>query len=114
MELKEFREFMASRQYIEGNSEVHEVFHAYAEEARRITAEINGAYRTQEELRQLFSSLTASEIDDTFTIFPPFYTDCGKNIRIGKNVFINSGCCFQDQGGIEIGDGSLIGHNAIL
>ena len=43
MELKEFREFMASRQYIEGNSEVHEVFHAYAEEARRITAEINGA-----------------------------------------------------------------------
>ena len=58
----------------------------------------------------MFSSLTASEIDDTFTIFPPFYTDCGKNIRIGKNVFINSGCCFQDQGGIEIGDGSLIGH----
>lgn len=45
----------------------------------------------------MFSSLTASEIDDTFTIFPPFYTDCGKNIRIGKNVFINSGCCFQDQ-----------------
>ena len=114
MELKEFREFMASRQYIEGNSEVHEVFHAYAEEARRITAEINGAYRTQEELRQLFSSLTASEIDDTFTIFPPFYTDCGKNIRIGKNVFINSGCCFQDQGGIEIGDGSLIGHQVAL
>lgn len=114
MELKEFREFMASRRYIEGNSEVHEVFHAYAEEARRITAEINGAYRTQEELRQLFSSLTASEIDDTFTIFPPFYTDCGKNIRIGKNVFINSGCCFQDQGGIEIGDGSLIGHQVVL
>ena len=38
MELKEFREFMASRRYIEGNSEVHEVFHAYAETARRITA----------------------------------------------------------------------------
>ncbi len=62
----------------------------------------------------MFSSLTASEIDDTFTIFPPFYTDCGKNIRIGKNVFINSGCCFQDQGGIEIGDGSLIGHQVVL
>ena len=28
--------------------------------------------------------------------------------------FINSGCHFQDQGGIEIGDGALIGHNVVL
>ena len=44
----------------------------------------------------------------------PFYTDCGKNIKIGKNVFINACCKFQDQGGIEIGDGVLIGHNVTL
>lgn len=31
-----------------------------------------------------------------------------------KNVFINSGCCFQDQGGITIGDGALIGHQVVL
>ena len=47
-------------------------------------------------------------------MFPPFYTDCGKNITVGKNVFINSGCRFQDQGGISIGDGTLIGHNVVL
>lgn len=47
-------------------------------------------------------------------MFPPFYTDCGKNIRIGKSVFINSGCQFQDQGGITIGDGTLIGHSVVL
>ena len=41
----------------------------------------------------------------TFGMFPPFYTDCGKNITVDKNVFINSGCRFQDQGGITIGDG---------
>jgi acetyltransferase-like isoleucine patch superfamily enzyme len=29
-------------------------------------------------------------------------------------VFVNSGCRFQDQGGIEIGDGCLIGHNAVI
>lgn len=29
-------------------------------------------------------------------------------------MFINSGCHFQDQGGIEIGDGALIGHNVVL
>lgn len=33
---------------------------------------------------------------------------------MGKNVFINSGCRFQDQGGITIGDGALIGHNVVL
>jgi len=53
-------------------------------------------------------------VDDTFRLFPPFYTDFGKNITIGKDVFINSGCHFQDQGGITIGDGSLIGHNVVL
>ena len=47
-------------------------------------------------------------------VVPPFYTDCGKNITVGKNVFINSGCCFQDQGGITIGDGALIGHQVVL
>jgi acetyltransferase-like isoleucine patch superfamily enzyme len=45
---------------------------------------------------------------------PPFNTDFGKNIHVGENVFINSGCKMQDQGGIYIGDDVLIGHNACL
>lgn len=53
-------------------------------------------------------------MDDNFCLFLPFYTDLGKNIHVGKNVFINSGCHFQDQGGVTIGDGSLIGHNVVL
>ena len=69
---------------------------------------------SQEALRVIFSRLTGRPTDDTFTLFPPFYTDCGKNLVIGKNVFINSGCKVQDQGGIEIGDGTLIGHNVVL
>ena len=32
----------------------------------------------------------------------------------GRNVFVNSGCCFQDQGGITIGDGTLIGHQVVF
>ena len=47
-------------------------------------------------------------------MFPPFTTDCGKNIRVGKNVFINSGCRFQDQGGITLGDETLVGHNVVF
>ena len=33
---------------------------------------------------------------------------------MGKNVFVNSGCKFQDQGGIYIDDGTLIGHSVVL
>ena len=36
------------------------------------------------------------------------------NLVLGERVFINSGCRFQDQGGIRIGDDALIGHNVVL
>ena len=29
-------------------------------------------------------------------------------------VFINAGCCFQDQAGITFGDGALIGHQVVI
>ena len=91
---------------------------AYAEtlfqEAVRIGMELNNQYHTPEELREIIGRLIGKKVDDAFRLFPPFYTDFGKNITIGKEVFINSGCHFQDQGGIEIGDGTLIGHNVVL
>ncbi|MCD8036784.1 MAG: sugar O-acetyltransferase [Clostridiales bacterium] len=75
---------------------------------------MNSQYHTPEELREIMSRLIGKTVDNTFRLFPPFHTDFGKNITLGKNVFINSGCHFQDQGGIEIGDGALIGHNVVL
>jgi len=84
------------------------------QEAIRLGMELNNQYHTPEEIREIMGRLTGKKVDDTFRMFPPFYTDFGKNITIGKDVFINSGCHFQDQGGIEIGDGALIGHNVVL
>lgn len=84
------------------------------QEAIKITMEMNNQYHTPEELREIMSRLIGKKVDGTFRLFPPFYTDFGKNITIGKNVFINSGCHFQDQGGIVIGDNTLIGHNVVL
>lgn len=99
---------------IDGASPLHGVMHDASQEALRITADMNGRYQTPERLRQLMSELTGTTIDASVTVFPPFYSDFGKNIALGKNVFINSGCKFQDQGGVTIGDGSLIGHNVVL
>ena len=53
-------------------------------------------------------------MEETFKMFPPFYTDFGKNITIGRNVFINACCHFQDHGGVTLGDGCLIGHNVVF
>ena len=43
-----------------------------------------------------------------------FYTDFGKNIRVGRNVFVNHACEFMDRGGITIGDDVLIGPKVNL
>lgn len=114
MDLQAFLDHMNSGKTIKGGSEAHLCMCALSQEALQRTAELNGAYHTPEEVRRIFSALTGRPVDDTFTLFPPFHTYCGKNIAVGKNVFINSGCKFQDQGGIVIGDGALIGHNVVL
>ena len=112
--IEQFRKIMATKEEICDGSEMFIIFHKLAQEALQITSEINNKYNTPEQIVELFSKLTGTQVDKSFRCFPPFYTDCGKNIKIGKNVFINACCRFQDQGGIEIGDGSLIGHNTTI
>lgn len=84
------------------------------QEAIKISMELNTIYHTPDEIIKIMERLTGKEIDKNFRLFPPIYTDFGKNLTIGKDVFINSGCHFQDQGGITIGDGCFIGHNVIF
>ena len=114
MTLQDFLDHLNSRKTVEAGSDIHLFMHRLSDEAMKITAELNNAYHTNEEIRLLMEKLTGNPIDETFRMFPPFYTDCGKNLSFGKNVFLNAGCKFQDQGGIVIGDGALIGHNVVL
>lgn len=114
MDLQAFLDHLDQGKPVQGGGEAHQFMHGVSQEALRITAEINTGYHTPEELRKLFSQLIGQPVDESFGLFPPFHTDCGKNIHIGKNVFLNMGCKFQDQGGIYIGDGALIGHNVVL
>ena len=112
VDLDEFRELMATGNIVE--DEMLKTFNILSQEALKITMEINNKYHTPEEIVEFFSELTGRKVDKSFRLFPPFHTDCGKNIKVGKNVFINACCKFQDQGGIEIGNGVLIGHNVTL
>lgn len=114
MNLKQFLEHVNNGYPVSVKLDIHNYMVKLSNDAMRITSELNASYHEPEEVRVAFSKLIGKPVDDTFTMLPPFYTDCGKNITIGKNVFINSGCRFQDQGGITIGDGALIGHNVVL
>ncbi len=114
MDAEQFKKEMGKRTYIVAGSEIHQHMHEMAQRARKITAKMNEGYRTPAELRKLFSKLTGQEVEEGFWLFPPFYADYGQNIKVGKNVFINSGCCFQDQGGIEIGDNVLVGQQVVI
>lgn len=114
MNLETFLQRLDSGEPVKGGSEAHLFMHGVSQEALKITAELNGSYHEPAELRALFSQLIGKPVDPSFGLFPPFYTDCGKNITVGKDVFINMGCKFQDQGGIVIEDGTLIGHNVVL
>lgn len=114
MNLNEFLDHLNCGLPVTGGSEAHLFMHKVSQDALRLTAELNNVYHTPEEIRALMEKIIGRPMDQSFAMFPPFYTDCGKNIAIGKNVFINSGCKFQDQGGITIGDGTLIGHNVVM
>ena len=88
---------------------------AYIQENRRLLSEMNNVWHEDEnEITELFGRITAKPAGEGVRIETPFYTDLGKNIAVGNNVFINAGCKFQDQGRIVIGDGTFIGHNTVL
>lgn len=114
MELQELLQHFNNGDTLGEDPEVIEQMRFYCREAQKITIEINTKYHEPDELAELFSRLIGKPVGENFGLFPPFYTDFGKNITIGNNVFINAGCKFQDQGGIFIDDGALIGHGVVL
>ena len=115
MDMKDFIDFCKRGNPISGeDKELHGLLTQCSFEAQKITMGLNTSYHSKEEIVEIFSELTGNKVDSSFMCFPPFYTDFGKNITIGKNVFFNTGCSFQDRGGISIGDGSMIGMNVTI
>lgn len=113
MTLEEFKDFVKTGKPLD-TEEIHQLMDDMSNEARRITFRLNSAYHTPDEVRAVLSELFGYKVPDTFRVFPPFYTDFGKNITVGEGVFINACCHFQDHGGVTIGDGSQIGHNVVF
>ena len=118
MTLEEFKDFVKTGKPLD-TEEIHRFMDRMGGEARKITFRLNSAYHTPEEIRDILSELFGKAVPSTLRVFPPFYTDFGKNIEVGEDevgedVFINACCHFQDHGGVRIGDGCQIGHNVVF
>lgn len=113
MTLADFIEYVKTGQAL-SSDEIHVLMNEMSNEARRITFKLNSEYHTPDEVRKFLSEIMGYTVPETLRVFPPFYTDFGKNIHVGENVFINACCHFQDHGGVTLGDGCQVGHNVVF
>ena len=114
MELNELLDHFNQGKVID-DPDIYIAMREYIAENRRLLFDMNHNWHENEaEITELFSQIIGKPVDPSVRIATPFYTDFGKNITIGKNIYINSDCKFQDQGGIVIGDDVFIGHNVVL
>ena len=113
MTLEQFLEYVGTGRALD-TPEIGDFMNRMSEQARRITFELNASFHTADQVRELLSRLFGRPVDPSLRVFPPFYTDFGRNIHLGKEVFINACCHFQDHGGVYIGDGCQIGHQVVF
>lgn len=73
-----------------------------------LLAKLNTSTNT-DEVRVYLSKIIGTAVDASTTVFPPFHTNFGRHIFLGKNIFINHACSFLDLGGITIEDDVMIG-----
>ena len=88
----------------------------YAEVQRtmRLCAEMNNGWHTEAEVREYLRQITASEVDDTVRVFPPFNINYGRRTTFGKGSFVNFGCTYLALGGITIEEGVFIAPHVVL
>ena len=81
---------------------------ASVETTMRLNLKLNNA-QDLDEARHYLSEITGTVVSKDTTVFTPFYTNFGRHIQLGSNVFINHACSFLDLGGIVIEDDVMIG-----
>lgn len=92
------------------SNEIHQII----EQNQRLLQNLNTQRHCECEIRQLISEIIGAKISDSVEIRLPFFTDYGRNIKFGKDIFINFNVTMVDLGGIVIEDHVFIGPGAYL
>jgi acetyltransferase-like isoleucine patch superfamily enzyme len=109
------RELLASGQRRAAPRDRSPDFRAEIERAWEILGRLNAlAPGDFAAMRAHLGELTGHDLDPSVRVLPPFYTDSGRKLRFGRNVFVNHGCTAMDLGGIDIGEDVMIGPNVQL
>jgi acetyltransferase-like isoleucine patch superfamily enzyme len=109
MKQKDIFERMQAGESIRKDDPEYEKFSHVVARAIQLCVRMNATATDANQVREMLSEITGIEIDESTVVFPPFYTNFGQSIRLGKNVFINHACSFLDIGGITIEDDVQIG-----
>lgn len=84
------------------------------EQNQRLLQNLNTQRHCSCEVRQLISEIIGRQVPNSTEIRLPFYSDYGRNIKLGERVFINANVMMVDLGGITIEDDALIGPGVYL
>jgi acetyltransferase-like isoleucine patch superfamily enzyme len=83
--------------------------------ATRLSSEISAYCPDEaESIQKAFEELIGKPVGDAFTLIPPFYSDYGLNITVGRAVFIGCQCAFTGHAAIDIADQVMISHKVNL
>lgn len=96
------------------DSPIFDEIHIQKAANERLVMELNTGYHSPEEVIKALEEITGESIDASVTISLPFYTDFGRHISFGKDIFLNQNVTFVDLGGIFLENNVLIGPGARL
>lgn len=91
--------------------EIHKLLKASYEVKKQLIPLNNST--EPDEILKILSEIVGEKLENV-AVFTPIYINYGKNVNIGKNVFINFDCTFLALGGITIEDDVLIGPKVSL
>jgi acetyltransferase-like isoleucine patch superfamily enzyme len=90
-------------------------FHERVKVATRLSSKLSAYCMDEAEaIQTAFEELIGKPVGESFNLIPPFYTDYGLNITVGRAVFIGYECAFTGHAAINIADGVMIAHKVNL
>ncbi|WP_179008917.1 sugar O-acetyltransferase [Winogradskyella forsetii] len=81
------------------------------QEAQLLFQKFNSLSELDKDKRNKIIKNLIGKLGEGFNIEPPFFCDYGYNIIIGKNCYINYGCCILDGTLVTIGNNCMFGPN---
>ncbi|MGO4536754.1 DapH/DapD/GlmU-related protein [Leifsonia sp. 2MCAF36] len=61
---------------------------------------------------ELFAQILGRPLPERVTIYPPFFTDHGRNLELSERVFINQNCTFLDYAGVRLAERVMVAPRA--